>query len=626
MRKITWNRKTIGILTAGMIAASLPASAPLCHVYAAEGVSGEQTDAAGTQTISVSGIRVEDLGRVSVRAYQLADGYYRDGMLIRYVLTDPENAPIVDLEHPTAAEISRAAASIAAGRYQDMENGTVTLKRDGDGTTFSGQAEPGLYLVLVSGGSQTEYNPAVVAVNVTDANTGASSGGTADMEQYFTEGSERAYLKYTSYGRELGADKKIAGSAHTDGSLAAADSPVEAGSPHGDAVAKGDEVSFSLDGIRIPDYTDAWEQPVFMIEDKLDDTFGAISGLKIEIRKKAEGTNRYGEYEDITSSDRITVTDGNGKKQFRVLLSPSFLKSFQHETDLRPEIRITYHSKLEKADHYNFSANLNRMVITYSNDLTDQTSTGQVAENTYHYTFAIDGCADPDAANDGDEKTTTWQTSEFVKNGVTVMTTEETEKTVLKDSDKNTTGTKESGKVSTVGNSALAGAVFTLYKDETMKTPVASSESDKNGTFSFPGLDTGTYFMKETKAPDGYTPNTTKYRFAIGSVTYSAEGAMTSYQVRVSARSETDSDYREVRNFTYHAKPEISGTTGRVKNTVVTEAGSQQPVVIRNAKLKNLPSAGGAGVLKAAAAAAAAGAAGIALSGKKKNRTKGGRK
>jgi hypothetical protein len=631
MKKSKWNRKTIGFLSAGMIAASLSSAVAVRPVYAAgevsdagygtvAGVSGEQTDVAGTQKISVTGVRAEDLGKVSVRAYQLADGYYQDGMLIRYVLTDPENAPIADLEHPTAAEISNAAAAIIAGRYQDMEKGTVTLKREGDADTFSGQAEPGLYLVLVSGGEQTEYNPAIVAVNVTDANTGEASGGTADMGTYFTEGSEKAYLKYTSYGRELGSEKKIAGSAHTEDSLAAADSPVTVGNPHGDAVAKGDTVSFSLDGITIPGYTDAWDSPVFMIDDTLDDTFGAISGLKVEIRKKADGGTGYGAYEEITSSDAITLTGGNGKKQFHIQLSPAFLKSFQHETDLRPELRITYQSKLEKTDHYNFSANLNRMTVTYSNDLTDKNSTKQVTENTYHYTFAIDGSMDPDAANDGDETTTTWQTSEFVKNGVKVITTEETDKTAVKDSDKNTTGTKESGKVNTVEKNALAGAVFTLYKDEAMKEPIASSESDGNGTFSFTGLDTGTYFMKETKAPEGYTPNTTRYRFVIGSVTYSGDGAMTSYQVDVSAKGEVDPDYQEVKSFTYHAKPVISSETGRITNTVETAVESQEPVVIRNAKLKDLPSAGGVGIFAAVAAAAAAGTAGIALSGKKKEK------
>ena len=642
MKKTNWSRKTIGLLSAGLIAASLP-PAMSCPVYASgtaggergaaagvsgeesggtAGVSGEQADAAAAQTISVTGVREEDLGKVSVRAYQLADGYYEDGMLIRYVLTDPENAPITDLEHPAASEISSAAAAIAAGKYRDMDQGTVTLKRDGNTDTFKGEAEPGLYLVLVSGGEQTEYNPAVVAVNVTDANTGAASGGTVDMGKFFTEGSEKAYLKYTSYGRELGADKKIAGSAHTADSLSAADSPVTVGNPRADAVAKGDLISFSLDGITIPAYTDAWDSPVFMIEDALDDTFGAISGLKVEVRKRKDGTNEYGAYEEIPSQDAFSLTGGNGKKNFRIQFSPAFLKSFQRETDLRPEIRITYQSKLEKTDHYNFSANLNRMTVTYSNDLTDKNSTKQVTDHTYHYTFAIDGSMDPDAANDGDENTKTWQTSEFVKNGVRVTTADEPDKTVVKDSDKNTTGTKENGKVNTVEKNALSGAVFTLYKDETMKEPIASSASDGNGTFSFLGLDTGTYYMKETKAPEGYTPNTTKYRFMIGSVTYSDEGAMTSYQVAVSAKGEADEEYRDVKSFLYHAKPAVSAETGRITNTVETAVGSQTPVVIRNVRLKNLPSAGGAGIFTAAAAAAFAGAAGIVLSGKKKDKEK----
>ena len=97
---------------------------------------------------------------------------------------------------------------------------------------------------------------------------------------------------------------------------------------------------------------------------------------------------------------------------------------------------------------------------------------------------------------------------------------------------------------------------------------------------------------------------------------------MTSYQVAVSAKGEADEEYRDVKSFLYHAKPAVSAETGRITNTVETAVGSQTPVVIRNVRLKNLPSAGGAGIFTAAAAAAFAGAAGIVLSGKKKDKEK----
>ena len=50
------------------------------------GVSGEQTDVAAAQTVTVSGLRPGS----TVKLYQIVDGYYKDGKLVKYVLMDPK--------------------------------------------------------------------------------------------------------------------------------------------------------------------------------------------------------------------------------------------------------------------------------------------------------------------------------------------------------------------------------------------------------------------------------------------------------------------------------------------------------------------------------------------------------
>lgn len=53
----------------------------------------------------------------------------------------------------------------------------------------------------------------------------------------------------------------------------------------------------------------------------------------------------------------------------------------------------------------------------------------------------------------------------------------------------------------------IEGAEFTLYSDKECKDAVDKSVSDKNGVFAFTGLLDGTYYLKETKTPDGYQEN-----------------------------------------------------------------------------------------------------------------------
>lgn len=53
-------------------------------------------------------------------------------------------------------------------------------------------------------------------------------------------------------------------------------------------------------------------------------------------------------------------------------------------------------------------------------------------------------------------------------------------------------------------NNPLAGAEFTIYADKNCKNVVGKAVSDSKGNFSFKGLKDATYYLKETKAPQGF--------------------------------------------------------------------------------------------------------------------------
>lgn len=68
---------------------------------------------------------------------------------------------------------------------------------------------------------------------------------------------------------------------------------------------------------------------------------------------------------------------------------------------------------------------------------------------------------------------------------------------------------------------ALPGAKFTLYTDDTCEHPLsfksenASAVSNDDGVISFSSLPVGTYYMKETSAPDGYRKDPEVYKVMI---------------------------------------------------------------------------------------------------------------
>ena len=100
-------------------------------------------------TITVTDVADTSAG-LTVRAYQLVHGTYKDGKLTGYVLCDATNAPIADMEAPTVAEITTIANNIRANTTT-LQGIQMTKGTGAQSNSYTATVEAGLYVVLASG-------------------------------------------------------------------------------------------------------------------------------------------------------------------------------------------------------------------------------------------------------------------------------------------------------------------------------------------------------------------------------------------------------------------------------------------------------------------------------------------
>lgn len=544
------------ILSVALAAAAL-SSFTAIQAYAANTVitNGEwtatSTVAATTQkTITVTEVK-DTSANLKVTAYQLAKGVYKDGKLVSYTLCDGTNAPIADLTAPTAAEITAIADRISA------DTTTLTgIRMTKSGTSYTADVEAGLYIVIVEDSDAYVYNPAIVAVNITDANQIASSatGGTVDMTTYFNFPSQ-AYLKSST----SGFDKTITGSTHNG-------TDAESKKSDGDTIAFGDTVKFKLDSMTIPSYSSDYAEGSlkYEINDNLDaKAFLGVADLAVKVggtAVAADSTTYTIVYKDKNGD---TVADAASAVSFTVSFADSYIRANGTKS-----VEITYASTVQNTAGLNYSENKNTATLTYSNDPTDSTSYKTQTDHTYHYTFGIDADLDGES---GDKST--YELNKVTKAGEGFENTSD--------------GRSQKSK------NPLAGATFTLYYDAAMTQVVNTAVSDDDGHISFTGLDEGVYYLKETTAPSGYTLNDTDYQITIAA-TLDDEGIMTSYTMDIKSKDSETGLYTVAAGSASYTNTPVVAADGSVENTIVD---TTVPVEIVNTNLASLPSTGGAGTV-----------------------------
>lgn len=625
---------TMAVIAAAAVFSGALGATPVFAELAAPvaGVSGEQGDVADPQTVTVSGLKAGS----TVKLYQIVDGYYKDGKLVKYVLMDTTNGKIAAIGDSskgqkagtndiiTEEEITTIANNIQSGAFTADAGVDMTVGTTADGTghvSATADVEPGLYLVLASDkDGETIYNPAVVAVNITDVNNNTAAGGSVDMTKFFQVGGTAAdnnvYLKSSDASSKV--SKQITGSEKTT-QIAAEDTltdgkkemtpKVESGT--GDTVAIGDVQSFKISGIRLPSYSADYQGASFTISDTMDDTYELVGEPVVIVGKTVVTSPHVWSGE---SAEGVSGTYSDKGHSFDVSFDDAYLKSLRNTADADRDVVITYKAKLKSTAGQNFAENHNRVTISYSDDPSTPDNKKTIDKDTYTYTFGIGATALDSQASTGDSDKTKYVPS-VIKAGADQVTTTG-DKTTL----------KEAGK-------ALAGATFTLYSDENCtniaKTAIqteGTAVSAADGSVTFSGLDEGTYYMKETAAPEGYGLSGQTFKFVIAA-TLDNDGVLKSYTVTTSYKDATHTGWTEASTAEFTAASYKKNADGSIDYaadkegtpaSTITGSAAGDAYIIVDTKLQNMPSTGGTGLILIVALAAGAGAAGYALDKKRK--------
>lgn len=474
-----------------------------------DGVVGTSDD---TGVITVEGVTDTN---VKVMAYPIVLATYDNNknfsgyeVVNNYKITDTTNYA------PTPDELATIADYVHSSEFATGTNKTVYTLTLNNEKNYIGNVPVGMYLVLVEGASVATYNPAVVSVNYVkngDANAIQPGGVAFNKENQIMGG-----VTVVKKSDEPNVDKIITNPTEKD----------KDGKANGTSVNIGDTVKYQVTVNPIPDYRG--NHPVLNVVDTLS---AGLTFKDNSLKVKVDGS------ELIAGTDYTFVKSGNEITVNFVVDGKYTLNRYAGKVAV-----ITYEATLNEKAAINNSGNTNDVKLNYTKDSKVDGQDGEKTDTTYTYTFDIDGS---------------------VTGGILT-------------------------KKATDTNAALAGAKFTVYKDldctqkytntykesdnAQAKTFDGTVTSDNKGQLHITGLAAGTYYLKETEAPDGYTLNTHVFTVVI-KASYNNDGILESWTVTI--------DGAATSTFTVE--------NGVLKKQAISSTN------IMNTKLSSLPSTGGMG-------------------------------
>ena len=527
--------------------------------------------------------------------------------------TTAEGNPIYVANYPTSAQINLLAGNTSGLTSQSIS----TFTKEGATYTASAELPIGEWMVIAEDRDKNYvYNPMVVSAYYID-NGEKIAINKIDIDDSWNWvdhdvalATTNAYVKST----KPNPSKKI-----TDSDIANKDS-----AEHGNDTAIGKTVKFEIDAT-VPSYSEEYysytateggkkvtkektteNAVIFWVSDALDKglTLNRAEG-KISVKVNGVELTKDSDYK-ITFTPE-PATEGTADS-FKIALTKDYLKTLAGKTATERAIVVTYEATVNKYATTNFEPNKNTMTVTYNNkpdngtEDRDNPNTKEEEDITFHYTFEIDG-----------KIAGTGQGVQYNKTTHELIKIDETGKPIVEK-----TFVEETSEEYPVSQ-AVKGAVFKLTgTDGDGKDAVFYAITDANGYFvaapatdaakeytladgtkitgadikGFKQMDVGTYELKEVKAPEGFSLDSSAHTVVITAEYYKEDqydgetlkahkGELKSYEIKI------DNSQTSTYEATYDA--------GVVENVANLTEGNVQTTYIKNTRIPALPSTGGMG-------------------------------